>query len=158
MALSPEKYMDIVEYSQIVSLDLVLFDEKKNILLGKRKNNPAKDTWFVPGGKIMKGELWYEAVVRISDWEIGFPLEQKKCSFLGINDHIYPSNFQNKKDKHGNVIPTHYLCIAVKAIISREQVKESVFLEQHSELSWMKPEAALQSPNVHEYTKKYLKP
>jgi colanic acid biosynthesis protein WcaH len=44
---------------------------KGRILLVKRIDAPAKGLWWVPGGRVLKGEMMYEAVCRKCVDEIG---------------------------------------------------------------------------------------
>jgi colanic acid biosynthesis protein WcaH len=52
--LSHDDYIKAIELTQLVSIDLVISDQHGNVLVGKRKNEPAKDTWFVPGSRLYK--------------------------------------------------------------------------------------------------------
>jgi len=56
MKLSKQDFMEVIERTPLVSIDLVIRDSKNRILLGRRKNEPAKGKWFVPGSRICKGE------------------------------------------------------------------------------------------------------
>ena len=44
----PETYLKVIENSPIVSVDLIIFNHKGEVLLGKRLNEPGK-TFFVAG-------------------------------------------------------------------------------------------------------------
>ena len=39
-----------------LTVDTIIFDESENIILIKRKNNPYKDHWALPGGFVEYGE------------------------------------------------------------------------------------------------------
>ena len=47
-----EEYVEVIKKTQIISTDLLVFNTEGRVLLGKRNNEPAKDTWFVPGGRV----------------------------------------------------------------------------------------------------------
>ena len=53
--LSKTDFSFIVKNTPLISIDFCILKGKK-ILLGKRLNSPAKDFYFVPGGRIRKGE------------------------------------------------------------------------------------------------------
>lgn len=53
--INDETWKSIVQSMPIPSVDLVV-KCPDGILLGKRVNEPAKGEWFVPGGRIQKGE------------------------------------------------------------------------------------------------------
>jgi len=56
MHLDDKKFLEIADLSPLVSIDLIVYNDKNKVLLGKRANRPAKDYWFVPGGRIRKNE------------------------------------------------------------------------------------------------------
>jgi colanic acid biosynthesis protein WcaH len=149
--LSPDKYIKAIELTQIVSVDLICRDEYGKILLGKRINKPAKDFWFVPGGRVFKDERIHQAVPRICKYELGVELSFGKFKFIGVNDHIYNDNFCDKKD-----IGSHYVCLAFETMIKRTELDMKTLLKQHSNICWMKEEDILYNPDVHTYTQKYF--
>jgi len=56
-------YSDILANVPISCVDFCLVSEGK-ILLVYRKDFPAKDQWWVPGGRVYKGEMMRETVER----------------------------------------------------------------------------------------------
>lgn len=52
-----------------------MLNEKNQILLGQRKNAPAKDDWFVPGGRVLKNEPLEQDFKRVSKNELGLEIE-----------------------------------------------------------------------------------
>ena len=57
MFLEKELFSSIIENTPLISIDLVVKNHENKILLGKRINKPAYNSWFVPGGRIYKGHL-----------------------------------------------------------------------------------------------------
>jgi colanic acid biosynthesis protein WcaH len=57
------------------------------ILLGLRNNEPAKDYWFVPEGRIYKDETMTKAFRRITREELGQELEMREGHFLAVYEH-----------------------------------------------------------------------
>jgi colanic acid biosynthesis protein WcaH len=55
MDISEKDLLDIIKLTPLISIDLIIKDQKRRILMGKRINNPAANSWFVPGGRIKKG-------------------------------------------------------------------------------------------------------
>jgi colanic acid biosynthesis protein WcaH len=56
MKLSEEQFQQLLRDAVLVSLDLLIVNERQEVLLGKRRNPPARGYWFVPGGRIYKGD------------------------------------------------------------------------------------------------------
>ncbi|HVL76288.1 MAG TPA: NUDIX domain-containing protein, partial [Noviherbaspirillum sp.] len=64
--MDPDTFGRIVAATPLVSIDLVLTNERGQVLLGYRSNRPAQHCWFVPGGRIRKDESLEEAWGRIA--------------------------------------------------------------------------------------------
>jgi len=89
---------NIVEHMPIPSVDLLVVTDE-GILLAKRQNEPPKGEWFVPGGRIQKGESLHEAVHRVAEEELGTDVVIKKE--LGAYDHRYETaDVANSGGKH----------------------------------------------------------
>jgi len=84
-----EEWRVIVENAPIVSVDL-LVECPAGIVLGKRTNEPASGEWFVPGGRLHKGERLHDAVHRIGSAELGVDVEIQDQ--LGTFEHFYETS------------------------------------------------------------------
>lgn len=84
-----EEWETIVNNVPIVSVDLVV-ECPEGIVLGQRSNEPAKGEWFVPGGRVRKGESLDDAVHRVSMEELGVCIEI--CERLGAFEHFYETS------------------------------------------------------------------
>jgi len=87
MWLPPNLYRKVIQAVPIICVDIVI-RRHGQILLVKRANEPMKGEWFVPGGRILKGELIYRAVDRKAMEETGLTLGEHK--FLGHYEDQYP--------------------------------------------------------------------
>lgn len=105
--LSPEKYIQAIELTQLVSMDLIVKDTNGKVLLGRRVNDPAKGKWFVPGCRLFKEEPWTTAITRVAKEELGIDVKPQEGHFMGVYDHFYGTNFMNKLDTDGKEISTH---------------------------------------------------
>lgn len=59
----------------LLTTDAVILDENKNIILIKRKNNPYKNHWAIPGGFVEIGESVEESCVREAKEETNLDVE-----------------------------------------------------------------------------------
>lgn len=91
-----EEWATIVENVPIVSVDLVV-ECPEGIVLGKRANEPAKGEWFVPGGRVRKGERLEETVHRIAQEELNIDIEIQES--LGTFQHFYETS-EVGREKH----------------------------------------------------------
>lgn len=152
-----DEYLTVVAHSQIISVDLLIFDSLGRLLLGKRTSEPARDSLFVPGGRVQKNETFPAAIDRVSRGELGMLLPAGKLT--GIYHHLYSNNFDN--DDFG----THYVVFAHTFVlepsrgpIGRDTVPDMTGDSQHSEFVWMSVEDVLRSPAVHLHVKNYFHP
>ena len=155
MFLSRNQFSNIVRTTPLISIDFCILRGRK-ILLGKRLNPPAKDFYFVPGGRIFKLERKEKAIQRILINELGFTIKNHnhKCiKDLGTYEHFYEENFLGNKD-----FSTHYIVIAYfipfESLIKNQKQKVS---EQHSSYFWFDIDNHKnKSYEIHPYTLSYL--
>ena len=146
----PEKeYTEVVKNTPLVSIDLIIEDIDGKILLGYRLNNPARHTWFVPGGVIRKNEHFLDAFKRISEDEIGIQIELSKTLFIGVYEHLYKTNFADNPD-----FGTHYIVNAFSIKIKQKAI--DLPKTQHSEYWWATKEELLAHEKVHVNSKNYF--
>ena len=114
--------------------------------MGKRINQPACGSWFVPGGRIRKGEDIGSAHTRISDVELGVNLRRADGRLIGVFDHRYDTNFANAKG-----ISTQYVVVAYEYCLAIEL--RDLPLVQHSEWRWF---SESESGEVHRNSATYF--
>lgn len=96
--IDEETWEDIVRNVPIVSVDLVVLVDG-GVALAKRQNHPAKGEWFVPGGRVHKGEMLKDTVDRIAYEEFGIKVEIVES--LGAFQHLYDeSDISDSGGKH----------------------------------------------------------
>jgi colanic acid biosynthesis protein WcaH len=153
-----DTYLKIMENTQIISADLIIFNNNGKVLLGKRTGEPAKDMWFVPGGRIRKNETFPDAVRRIFVQEIGIVLDKRTNhpEPIGVYHQTYSKNFDNDN------FNAHYITFAYSMTISNEVYYSDNIVpkpdHQHSEFKWWSIQDILKSDNVHNYCKNYFHP
>ena len=152
LILNQDEYFQAVSLTQLVSIDILVIHEGR-LLVGERINEPAKGSFFVPGGKVYKNEYLKEALERISEHEIGVRLTSNQVTLNGIYDHLYENNFRD--DSCG----THYVCIACLFElddIEQIDVVETAMLSQHHCVEWLDTNQVLDHPKVHINVKSYF--
>lgn len=148
MRLEQQLFKTIVANSPLISIDLIVRNREGKALLGQRQNRPAKNYWFVPGGRIFKDESFEQAFKRITQEELGHESHLSEAKFLGVYEHFYTDNFS------GTDFSTHYV------VHGYELKLELVDLElpevQHNAYQWFDIESLLSDVSVHQYTKNYF--
>lgn len=149
MYLNHEQLETAVSLTPLVSIDLIILNKRNEVLLGQRNNRPAQGYWFVPGGRILKNETFDQAFARISQSELGQPLDIEDATFLGAYQHLYPDS------RFGDHLSTHYVALGYMIILP-EGVDVEIADSQHAGIKWVNFEDLLNDPEVHDRTKDYL--
>lgn len=150
MWLSDQTFKSVIQHTPLISIDLIVRNEQGEVLLGKRVNAPAKDYWFVPGGRVRKNETLDDAFVRLVREELGIEsgLTRADAKFLGVFEHFYDNCV------FGNYVSTHYIVLAYSIKFINNLNKEKMS-EQHFLYTWLRVNGG-NLENIHAYTKKYL--
>ena len=148
MWLDRETFKFIVAHTPLIAIDLIVENEKGSFLLGKRRYPPAAKHFFVPGGRILKGESIEKAFGRITVQELGTKIPLDSARFLGVFEHFYDESLFGKE------ISTHYVVLAY-----RLNAPDDLFLPyiQHVEYIWLTVDEILARDDVHLYTKNYFR-
>src|SRR6185503_1647071 len=147
--LPKETFDLVVRHTPLVSFDLLVRDAQGRLLVGRRTNRPAQNTWFVPGGRIEKDERLAAAFRRITRRERGGEIDLSTTRFVGYFEHLYPDNSSGLPG-----FGTHYIVLA-------HEISGPAFgslpQDQHAAYRWVSDAEALADPEVHESTKAYCK-
>ena len=128
--LEKKEFLEVLDRTKLVAIDLVVKDPNERILVGFRVNEPAKGTWFVPGGRIMKDETLEEAFERISEEEIGIKHSISEARLLGPFSHDYENNFYLEPG-----ITTQYIVLAFELRLNNDKKPKNK--NQHSAFEWI---------------------
>ncbi len=101
--MSSEKYSETLGLMPILCVDLALRAPGGYILV-KRLRAPAKGRWWVPGGRVLRGESVSEAARRKAKEELGLEIEIQGA--LGFYEHFY---------KMGHKAGSHTVSVVVQA-------------------------------------------
>ncbi len=82
-----------------LTTDIFIFDENFNFILIKRKNNPFKNYWALPGGFVEYGETVEAAAIREAKEETSIDIELKDL----VNVYSDPT-----RDSRGHTISITY--------------------------------------------------
>lgn len=117
-------------------------------LLGQRLNCPAQGSWFVPGGRVRKGETLEAAVMRLTQDELGQASELARMHFLGVYQHFYADSMLDPEHS------THYVVVANQLMLKTEL--KTLPRQQHCGYRWWSPHAIIHDETVHANTRAYL--
>ena len=115
-----------MELIPIACVDLVIVYNGK-IFIAKRIGEPAKNQWFLPGGRILKNEHLKEAVIRKAKEETG--LDVKIIKPLIFDETIFNESSMEGVKSGSHTINLSYLLEAKN--------NEVVLDKQNSEYKWI---------------------
>ena len=79
MEISRVEYRRILRRMPLLCVDGVILNSAGCVLLVKRKNEPLKNRWWVPGGRVLKGESLEHAFRRKMREELGIRISGARC-------------------------------------------------------------------------------
>jgi colanic acid biosynthesis protein WcaH len=141
----------VIRLAPLIAIDLIIRNARQDALLGLRKNEPAKDCYFVPGGMILKNERLEDAFARLVKNETDHAASFDDARLIGVYEHFYDTN-RSGNGGYG----THYVVLGYEYSWSTAAVPKPD--DQHSELRWWPIAELLASARVHENTKAYFHP
>lgn len=110
--LGQEVNLKYMSFRSNLTVDIAVLSQDE-ILLIKRKNDPFKDTWALPGGFVDQDELIHTAACRELLEETNI---DTKVSNLDLNFHDFYD--QPKRDPRGRYISFTYVCQADKSVLN----------------------------------------
>lgn len=149
--LSLEDFKFVLSKTPLFAIDLLIKNNEEKFLLGLRKNAPAKNYYFVPGGRVFKDENLKVALKRISKNEIGIELNTNNIKPIGIYEHIYQDNFFEIKN-----VSTHYIIFACESLITINI--DNLPKSQNENFILLSSDEIIASNKIHEFTKNYFLP
>ena len=147
MFLDKDIFSGVMQNTPLISIDLIVKNDKNQVLLGKRVNEPALGFWFVPGGRVFKDESLDDAFERTVKEELHLNLQRTDAVFDKTYEHFYDNNVFNDN------FSTHYIVLAHKITIDKLPIAN----KQHSQYRWFEVNELLEHEDVHNYTKDYFR-
>lgn len=134
----------------LVSLDLVLVNTAGQILLGLRRNAPARHWWFTPGGRLRKNEPFLACLRRIAMSELRLQeREVKGAHLMGVWDHFYEDS------AYSTEVSTHYVNLPHVLKLKQPMELDTLPADQHSDWRWQDTKDAAVADDVHPYVRSY---
>ncbi|MBE91290.1 MAG: GDP-mannose mannosyl hydrolase [Rhodospirillaceae bacterium] len=152
MWLDNSTFKKVVQNTPLISIDFILENAEGKILLGRRNNPPARDFWFVPGGRIQKDETLNSAFERLTETELKVGMSRNTASLVGVFEHFYPDSIFSSDS---STISTHYVVLAYHMRLDSNSLIE-LPSEQHCEYRWWEKRCIEISEKVHANTRAYL--
>ena len=148
--LQDSDFVSAVGALPLVSVDLVLVNPERQLLLGLRRNAPARDWWFTPGGRVRKNEPFATCMERIAVSELGLPKALlQSARLMGVWDHFYEDSAFSSE------VSTHYVNLPHLLRLKRTLDVSVLPLDQHTAWRWQHAEVVADAEDVHPYVHFY---
>jgi colanic acid biosynthesis protein WcaH len=119
------EYKRILEILPIICVDVfIIYDNKCLLLL--RKNEPAINQYWVPGGRIYKLESIKDAAIRKAKEETNLDCEFVKI--ISVEESIFPKTENMTTDIH---------TVNVCCLMNVSNIENLKFDEHHSDFMWI---------------------
>ena len=96
-----EDYKKMIDQLPIVCIDAVIMNHKGQYLLIRRKNEPLKGEYWVPGGRLLKNETLHDAIMRKINQEIG--ISAHIVMPIGVYEDFFEKNPLNVESGLHNI-------------------------------------------------------
>lgn len=147
--VSQTTYQMLMEVSPICTVDILFFNpEKTHTLLGRRTNEPYKNTFYAFGGRLRKNEALEEAAIRIAEQETGIKLSPDNITFAGVLNEMNDGSVFKGTNYHA--VDLYFACIVpfdIKVVLD----------SQHSEYRWFEVNDRTFYPNIKTRIKNALR-
>lgn len=114
----------------IVAVDIVIFNPQKNkVLLFRRENEPARNKYYTPGGRVNKNEKMLAAARRKLREETNIKVNPQYLIYAGVSEEFFPNSIFGK-------VKSHFLVINYALILKDNIIIKLRLDPQHSDLKW----------------------
>ncbi len=133
--ISINEYNFIEKNVPIVTTDMLILKNDK-ILLCKRNNEPLKDVYYTPGGRVFKNENAGDAIKRKIKEELNIKIKEVKKPY-GFLEEFF--NYSGKERHNINIL---FYCEL------RDDAEINLLTnEEHSDIKWFN----IKDKNIHSY-------
>ena len=143
MLIPEDLYRKILSLMPVPCVDLLVVDRAQRVLLLKRRNEPAKGLWWVPGGRVHFDELRIAAAHRKLQEECGLKAQVEPVE-LCTEDLILPN---------GDRTNSHVICTVFQVDVDSGS---QVALDEQSEAADWRTIEAWAETDLHPYVSKLM--
>jgi colanic acid biosynthesis protein WcaH len=132
LPFSDEEYGKILDHIVVACVDTAI-THKGKILLVKRTEDPAKDSWWIFGGRIQRGETLQQAARRGIYRELALDIsDEERFSEFGVFNLIWPVR-REPVATHGS----HHLLVAHSIELTDDEYQKiTTFISVKPEYCW----------------------
>jgi ADP-ribose pyrophosphatase YjhB (NUDIX family) len=145
--IKKDSYQEAVRQLPIPCVDTFLFNPRnRSYFLVLRKDPPAKGVWWLPGGRLQKGENFFTCSIRKCKEEAG--LEVSAVKHLGCFATIFPDSMWSTQ--------THSINTIVLSILN-DKMQQPIIDNTCDNYKWVSIDSKPEDPYVAEIYLKAIK-
>lgn len=152
--ISEGAWKEVVPKKPLVCVEFVPISPDRKVLLGWRKEEPAKGTLYTIGGGIIAGETFEEAASRVAKRELGIDVYPNRIECAGYVSQVWATSPIGKHGCHG-------ITWVMYCNITQQEMDDIKIVDNsHSKLEWVDPFVVLEDVDdkkYHPILKKYLR-
>ena len=137
--LDADLYAAVVRNTVVFCVDILLVRRnpetgRRECLLAERSSEPAKGIWWLPGGRLLKGETFFDTAVRKAKQETGLNASQvRPIQVLGVWNTFFPFSSWDTDEVKG----TQTVNPIILAEVLTDKGAEIKLDAQHENLKWI---------------------
>jgi len=148
--LPDSEFASAVNALPLVSVDLVVVNPAGQMLLGLRRNAPARHWWFTPGGRVRKNEPFADCLRRVAMSELTLQEQDVQgARLMGVWDHFYEDS------AYSSEVSTHYVNLPHVLQLKHPMELDALPADQHSVWRWQDAKDAAVAEDVHPFVRVY---
>lgn len=120
----------ILQFAVIPTFDLIIRFGDRGVILVRRKIAPYKNTWALPGLRMMKPEGIEQTLIRIAQTEIGVYIDPYSRKFIGQ----YVGRFRTENQRQDLSTCYAVSCDSRDVILNREHFSSICFINDKKEI------------------------
>lgn len=135
--LPSDFYRQLVQTCILTCVDCVIVRYNKltqshQCLLVERASDPVKGVWWLPGGRLFKGETFFEGALRKAKEETGLANVEAK-QVLGVYNTFFPTSAWDTEEEKGTQTVNAIVLVDLKYSGDGENNNNDVLLDKTSE-------------------------
>jgi len=131
--LPDDIYSQVLDNIVVACAEIVLLNNKGEMLLAKRQQEPQADWWII-GGRMKPGESFEQAAARNIKRELSINIKQKRFKYFCTYSTAWTRRAQEPKENGSHTTSTTMI-----VVVSEREVKSMKHSEEYSAMQWLAP-------------------
>lgn len=140
--LPNDVYRQLVLNAVVCCVDILLVNtQQQQCLLVLRKSEPVKGVWWLPGGRLCKGETFFQAAKRKAMEETGIfsndNITIQPIQVLGVWNTFFPTSNWDTKEQQGTQTVNPIVLVEITSTTSSSSAIQIQLDDTSAEYKWI---------------------